>query len=131
MQVVAEGSGLVAGDDTPALGNLFLHPRQQSLGREALGRLGTAAVILHGHDVPVQMHVQRQLERARLSEVIYRLRLDNRRSRNVFVMHMGREFIRGYRARSLPSCFLKCKRFSSLWIRWRRFVRRNQVIIWT
>ena len=91
---IAEGAGLVAGDDAPALGDLFLHPRQQALGREALGRLGKLPVILHGHDVLVQMHIQGQLECAGLMDVIYRLRRRNRRCRTGFVMHTGREFIR-------------------------------------
>ena len=56
VQVVAEGSGLVAGDDTPALGNLFLHPRQQSLGREALGRLMAQIGSQPGLERPCRIH---------------------------------------------------------------------------
>ena len=51
VQSIAERPGFIAGNDAPALGDMFLHPRQQSLGREALGRLGTAALILNRHDV--------------------------------------------------------------------------------
>ena len=40
VQDVAEGSGFVTGDDPPALGDLFLHPDQQVLGREPLGWFG-------------------------------------------------------------------------------------------
>jgi hypothetical protein len=39
------------------LGNLFLHPGQQSLRTETLRWFGKVAVVLHRHDVLGQMHV--------------------------------------------------------------------------
>ena len=78
-----------------ARNHFLLNPFKEISGFESLRRLGTAAVLLHGHDVPSQMHVQGQLECAGLREVIYRLHKGNRRCRNVFVCyHTGREFIR-------------------------------------
>jgi len=73
VQNVAKWTGFVARDNPPALRDLFLHPRQKILRMEPLGRLGKLAIILHGHNVLEQMYVQRQLERARLRWVIYRL----------------------------------------------------------
>ncbi len=66
----------------------------RSSNRIVPGYSGKLPAELHGHDVLVQMHIQGQFQCARLSEVIYRLQCRNRRSRNVFVMHMGGEFIR-------------------------------------
>ena len=94
VQNVAEGSGFVARNDLPALRDLLFHPNQKILRCKTLGRFGRLAIVLHGHHVRLQVHIQRQFQCARLSEVIYRLHFGNRRSRDNFVMHMGREFIR-------------------------------------
>jgi hypothetical protein len=97
VQAVTKRSGFVAGNNLPALADLFLHPRQKILRGETLGWLGAAAVVLHGDDVLEQRHVQREFENARglrlklRTEVSYRLRCGNRRCRNNFVIvHMGR-----------------------------------------
>jgi hypothetical protein len=55
-------NGIIAGDDAVTGSELLLNPFQAVSGFEPLGRLGVAAVLLHGDDVSGQMHVQRDFE---------------------------------------------------------------------
>jgi len=49
------------------------------------------AIVLHRHHVLEQMHLQRQLERAGLRLVIYRLHCGNRGCRRICMFHSGRQ----------------------------------------
>jgi hypothetical protein len=110
VQAVTKWSGFVTGNDPPTLGNLFSHPHRKILRFETLRRLGTAAVVLHGHDVLLEMHIQSQFEHAcggRLRvEVSYRLRRRNRRSRNISVRIHSADNVERVCAPCLPTCFL-------------------------
>ena len=66
MQAVARGTSFVTGNDLPPAGDLLLNPSEQVLGYQALRGFGAGAIVLHGHDVPGEVHVQRKLKRASL-----------------------------------------------------------------